>query len=104
MATTIVLTVRIGHSEGANLDQNLLNYGRKSEVPSTMNHLNIGVSGVPPNFFVKDGEIGGTDMLLIKLLAKKLNFSFGIKSQGANPNALVNMVIQITPLTYVLLG
>ena len=61
------------------------------------NHLTIGVNGLPPNFFVKDGEVGGSDVLLMELLAKKFDFSFEVKFKGGTADVLVNLVIFSNP-------
>ena len=46
--------------------------------------LRLGVIGPKPYFFVKDGEIKGSDMLMAGYLAKRLNFEYElVRPKGA---------------------
>ena len=50
----------------------------------TGKHLSLGMIGPKPYFFVKDGEVKGSDKLMAGYLAKRLHFKFDIiRPEGA---------------------
>ena len=47
-------------------------------------HLKIGGAGVKPWFYIEDGELRGSDPLMVDLLSKKLGFSYTLEFNAAN--------------------
>ena len=86
----IILTTEI--AAASNLKQGQSEYRDHRDVPLS---LIMGTGGPPPHFFLMDGKIRGSDMLIIELLAKKLHFAINITNKGLIANELVEMVIQL---------
>ena len=42
-------------------------------------HLNIGGAGVIPWFYIEDGKLRGSDVLMVELLSEKLGFSYTLE-------------------------
>ena len=60
----------------------LINVALNHSMPCV--HLKIGGAGVKPWFYVEDGELRGSDPLMIDLLSEKLGFSYSLEYNAAN--------------------
>ena len=57
--------------------------------------LRLGVIGPKPYFFVKDGEIKGSDKLMAGYLAKRLNFEYELVRPKGAFSGMVSAVISV---------
>ena len=85
----VLLTQLIGCSSG----QEQSKYREHGKVPTS---LDFGITSLPPHFFMKDGKIRGSDVLIVELLAKTMGFKINVvKPVAGGPNALVQLVKSI---------
>ena len=79
----------------SNLKQAQPEYGEHSDIPHS---LNIGITGLPPHFFLMNGKKKGSEMLILELLATKFDFAINVVNKGATivaANEIVQMVINV---------
>ena len=53
--------------------------------------LEIGVLGEWPHFFLEDGIVRGSDILMIDLLSKKLGFSYKLTVVDTSDNVVLEV-------------
>ena len=53
--------------------------------------LKIGVLGYWPHFFIEDNVMKGSDILMIELLSKKLNFLYNLTVVDTYDNVVVEV-------------
>ena len=58
-----------------------------------MDFLKIGVLGYWPHFFIEDNVMKGSDILMIELLSKKLNFLYNLTVVDTYDNVAVEVNI-----------
>ena len=59
--------------------------------------LKIAMGGGPPNFKFANGEIGGSDMQLVRLLSEKLGFLYDITN---NPKMTGEQAVELVKCCY----
>ena len=88
LLTLMMIGCVTGSSLGSRPRQS--NNQERNEVPKS---LDFGITSLPPHFFLKDGKIRGSDVLILELVAKKLDFKINVvKVVAGGPNALVQTV------------
>ena len=82
----VLLAQMIGCSSG----QEQSKYKEHGKVPTS---LDFGITSLPPHFFMKANKIRGSDVLIVELLAKTMDFKINaVKTVAGGPNALVQLV------------
>ena len=82
----VLLAQMIGCSSG----QEQCKYKEHGKVPTS---LDFGITSLPPHFFMKANKIRGSDVLIVELLAKMMDFKINaVKTVAGGPNALVQLV------------
>ena len=54
-------------------------------------HLEIGVLGEWPHFFLEDNVVKGSDVLMIDMLSKKLGFSYKLTVVDTSDNVVLEV-------------
>ena len=92
---SVLLTLMTENVVASNLKQAQPEYGEHSDIPHS---LNIGITGLPPHFFLMNGKKKGSEMLILELLATKFDFAINVVNKGATivaANEIVQMVINV---------
>ena len=92
---SVLLMLMTENVVASNLKQAQPEYGEHSDIPHS---LNIGITGLPPHFFLMNGKKKGSEMLILELLATKFDFAINVVNKGATivtANGIVQMVIDV---------